>query len=172
MNLFLICSQRCLFLIVCSSLFFIPDKVSKGKKGKAVFFQKLCKAVKWPIICCGPDRVVRLTAQTDAHLDDPEVTAVPGPTAAADPAAPELLCLPGQVCDDPELPSCVPRSSGIIEQSQDPEPLVPDSSVLNLCHSESLLLWFLLFLSCSILLIIIWQRLFALSVNSNRGYLR
>ncbi len=79
-----------------------------------------------------------LSAQTDAHLDDPEVTPVPGPTAAADPAAPELLCLPGQVCDDPELLSCVPRSSRIIDQTQDPDTLVPDSSVLNPCHSELL----------------------------------
>ncbi len=55
-----------------------------------------------------------------AHLDDPEVTAVPGPMAV-----PELLCLPGQVCEDPE-----PREPA----------LVPDPSALNPCHGESLLL--------------------------------
>ncbi len=93
---------------------------------------------------------MRLTAQKDTHLDDPEVMPVPGPMAAAGPAAPELLCLPGQVCDDPEPLLCVPHSSGIIEQTQDPETLVPDSPALNLCHSESLLLPLLLFLSCSI----------------------
>ncbi len=92
---------------------------SEGKQGKAVrvFFRKLCEAVK------RPDRVVRLTAQTDARLDDPEVTAVPGPAAV-----PELLCLPGQVCEDPET-----RSSGIREPT-----LLPDPSTLNLRHSESL----------------------------------
>ncbi len=77
-------------------------------------FRKLCAAVKHP------DRVVRLTAHTDAHLDDPEVTAVLGPMAV-----PELLCLPGQVCEDPE-----PREPA----------LVPDPSALNPCHGESLLL--------------------------------
>jgi hypothetical protein len=145
-----------------SLLFFIPEEASKEKKGKAVrvFFRKLCKAVKRPIVCCGPDRVLRLSAQMDAHLDDPKVTPVPGPTAAA----PEL---PGQVCDDPEPLSCVPRSSGIIEQTQDPETLVPDSSALNLCHSESLSLSFLLFLSCSILLRIIGQWLFTPSTSNN-----
>ncbi|KAF4099166.1 serine/threonine-protein kinase pim-1-like [Onychostoma macrolepis] len=91
----------------------MKDSSPAGKQGKAlrVFFRKLCKAVK------RPDRVVRLTAQTDAHLDDPGVTAVPGPTAV-----PELLCLPGQVCEDPE-----PRSSGIREPT-----LLPD-----LCHKKA-----------------------------------
>ncbi len=79
-----------------------------------IFFRKLCAAVKCP------DRVVRLTAHTDTHLDDPEVTAVPGPLAV-----PELLCLPGQVCEDLE--------------TREPT-LVPDPSALNLCHGESLLL--------------------------------
>lgn len=93
----------------CSNLFdrclVYPDK---GKKVKAVrvFLQKLC-----------PDRVLRLSAQTDAHLDHPEVTAVPGPSAA-----PELLCLPGQVCEDPEI--------------REPT-LRPDPSALSLAHSES-----------------------------------
>ncbi|XP_059360460.1 uncharacterized protein LOC132098335 isoform X2 [Carassius carassius] len=72
----------------------------KGKEGKAkashIFFQKLCAAVKHP------DKVVRFSAQTDAHLNDPEVTAVPGASAV-----PELLCLPGQVFEDPECSSWI-----------------------------------------------------------------
>ncbi|KAL0150416.1 hypothetical protein M9458_054233 [Cirrhinus mrigala] len=117
------------------------DKPTKGKKGKAArtLFQRVCKAVKRPFFACGdPDRVVRLTPQTDA-LDDPEVTPVPGPSritppADADPFAPDLVCLPGQVCEDPELPSCVPGSSGI--EQLDPEH-VPDSSSLNLCDKKA-----------------------------------
>ncbi|XP_026094108.1 serine/threonine-protein kinase pim-2-like [Carassius auratus] len=89
----------------------------KGKKGKAVhvFFHKLCASVK------RPDRVLRLPAQTDAHLDDPEVMAVPGPSTI-----PDLLCLPGQVCADPE------HSSGIREPK-----LHPDPFALSLCHKEA-----------------------------------
>ncbi|KAL0152333.1 hypothetical protein M9458_052056 [Cirrhinus mrigala] len=117
------------------------DKPTKGKKGKAAhtLFQRVCKAVKRPFFaCCDPDRVVRLTPQTDA-LDDPEVTPVPGPSritpmADSDPFAPDLVCLPGQVCEDPELPSCVPGSSRI--EQLDPEH-VPDSSSLNLCDKKA-----------------------------------
>ncbi|RXN23937.1 serine threonine- kinase pim-3-like protein [Labeo rohita] len=113
------------------------DKPTKGKKGKAArtLLRRVCKAVKRPFFaCCDPDRVVRLTPQTDA-LDDTEVTPVPGPsritpTADADPFTPDLVCLPGQVCEYLESPSRVPGSSGI--EHLDPEN-VTDSSSLNLC---------------------------------------
>ncbi|KAL0146512.1 hypothetical protein M9458_058143, partial [Cirrhinus mrigala] len=120
------------------------DKPTKGKKGKAAhtLFQRVRKAVKRPFFaCCDPDRVVRLTPQTDA-LDDPEVTPVPGPsritpTADSDPFAPDLVCLPGQVCEYPESPSCVLASCGI-KETPDPEPDVTDSSILNLCDRVNL----------------------------------
>ncbi|KAI2645895.1 Zinc metalloprotease ZmpB [Labeo rohita] len=117
------------------------DKPTKGKKGKAArtLLRRVCKAVKRPFFaCCDPDRVVCLTPQTDA-LDDTEVTPVPGPsritpTADADPFTPDLVCLPGQVCEYPESPSCVPGSSGI--KHLDPEN-VTDSSSLNLCDKKA-----------------------------------
>ncbi|RXN09803.1 serine threonine- kinase pim-3-like protein [Labeo rohita] len=94
------------------------DKPTEGRKGKAV---------KGPFFaCCDPDRVVCLTPQTDA-LEDPEARSVPGPSRITQTC---VVCLPGQVCEDPELPSCVPGSSGI--KHQDPE-RVPDSSSWNLC---------------------------------------
>ncbi|KAL0152567.1 hypothetical protein M9458_052290, partial [Cirrhinus mrigala] len=118
-------------------------KPTKGKKGKAArtLFQRVCKAVKRPFFaCCDPDRVVRLTPQTDA-LDDTKVTPVPGPsritpTAEADPFAPDLVCLPRQVCEYPESPSCVLASCGI-KQTPDPKPHVTDSSSLNLCDKKA-----------------------------------
>ncbi len=77
----------------------------------------------WCVRCHGvraSDVMSRNVKTAAAHLDDPEVAAVPGPMAV-----PELLCLPGQVCEDPE-----PREPA----------LVPDPSALNPCHGESMLL--------------------------------
>ncbi|RXN09817.1 serine threonine- kinase pim-3-like protein [Labeo rohita] len=108
------------------------DKPTEGKKGKAArpLFRRVHEAVKRPFFaCCNPDRVVCLTAQTDA-LDDPEARPVPGPFRITQRCP---VCLPGQVCEDPELPSCVPGSSGI--KHLDPE-RVPDSPSLNLCDTE------------------------------------
>ncbi|KAL1254752.1 hypothetical protein QQF64_016981 [Cirrhinus molitorella] len=118
------------------------EKPTKGKKAKAArtFFRRVCKAVKRPFSTfCDPDRVVHLTPQTDT-LDDRDVTPLTGPSrikpsAASDPAVPELVCLPGQVCEDPEMPPCLPGSSGI-EQTADPKH-APDSSSSNLCDKKA-----------------------------------
>lgn len=140
-----------MFLIVCNSLLFILVKPAKGREKRAVreIFRRLCAAVKQPFLCCDPDSVQPLTPQPDTA----EVRSVPGPsrirpTADADHAVPELVCLPGQVFEDlPLVLTCVPGSTGIKSP-------VLDSSCLDLPNGEALLLWFMLFLPCSFLLII------------------
>ncbi|RXN19387.1 serine threonine- kinase pim-3-like protein [Labeo rohita] len=104
------------------------DKPTKGKKGKAArtLLRRVREAVKRPFFaCCDPDRVVRLTPQTDA-LDDTEVTPVPGPsritsTADADPFAPDLVCLPvrpPKAEPDQDKSQFVPEEESLLEQDQ------------------------------------------------------
>uniref|UniRef100_A0A8C2HIS9 non-specific serine/threonine protein kinase n=1 Tax=Cyprinus carpio TaxID=7962 RepID=A0A8C2HIS9_CYPCA len=107
------------------------EKPAKGKKGKDVraVFRRVWKAVKRPFLCCDPNSVVFLTPQPD--LDSSALTPVPSPfritpVADADPADPELVCLPGQVCEDVES-VCVPGPSRT-EQTADADLADPKSS--------------------------------------------
>lgn len=92
--------------------------------------------------------MVFLTPQPD--LDGSELTPVPSPfritpVADADPADPELVCLPGQVCEDVES-VCVPGPSRTEQTADadlaDPEsPPVADPSSSDPGDGESSLLW-------------------------------
>ncbi|XP_026077876.1 serine/threonine-protein kinase MARK2-like isoform X1 [Carassius auratus] len=115
------------------------EKPSKGKKGKEVcgVFRRVWKAVKRPFNCCNPNRVVCLTPQLD--LDGSELMPTPSPpritpVADNDPADPELVCLPGQVCEDLEL-SCVPGPSRA-EQTVDEDLADPESPVADPSSSD------------------------------------
>ncbi|KTF71914.1 hypothetical protein cypCar_00050321, partial [Cyprinus carpio] len=110
------------------------EKPAKGKKGKEVcaVFQRVWKAVKRPFLCCRLNSVVCLTPQLD--LDDSELMPAPSPfritpVADTDPADPELVCLPGQICEDVES-SCVPGPSRT-EQTADTDLADPESPVAN-----------------------------------------
>lgn len=92
-----------------------------------------------------------LTPQPDQ--DDSELMPAPSPfritsTADTDPADPELVRLPGQVCEDVES-LCVPGPSRT-EQTLDTDLADPESSPVadlsssDLGEGESLLLWFVI----------------------------
>lgn len=96
--------------------------------------------------------MVCLTPQLD--IDGSELMPTPSPpritpVADNDPADPELVCLPGQVCEDLEL-SRVPGPSRaeqtVDEDLADPESPVADPSSSDLGDGESSLLWIILFL--------------------------
>ncbi|XP_077099994.1 uncharacterized protein LOC143750694 [Siphateles boraxobius] len=95
------------------------EKPASDRESRAIreIFRRFSAVVKQPFLCCDPDSVQPLTPQPDT---------VPGPSRTR-PAANtshtvrELVCLPGQVCEDlPLLQMCVPGSTGI-------ESPVPDS---------------------------------------------
>ncbi|KTF77125.1 hypothetical protein cypCar_00015867 [Cyprinus carpio] len=107
------------------------EKPAKGRKMKEVcsVFRRVWKAVKRPFHCCDPNSVVRLTPEL--NQDDSELMPAPSPfritpTAATDAADPELMHLPGQVCEDVES-LCVPGPSWT-EQTLDTDLADPESS--------------------------------------------
>ncbi|XP_026131746.1 5'-AMP-activated protein kinase catalytic subunit alpha-2-like [Carassius auratus] len=103
------------------------EKPAKGRKIGAVF-RRVWKAVKRPFHCCDQNSVVRLTPQL--KQDDSELMPAPSPfritpTAPTDAPEPELVNLPGQVCEEVEL--CVPGPSRT-EQTLDTDLSDPESS--------------------------------------------
>ncbi|KAK7120054.1 hypothetical protein R3I94_020167 [Phoxinus phoxinus] len=96
-----------------------PAKASARRAVRALC-RRLGAVVKQPFLCCDPDSV--------QHITPPQLSSVPGPSRirpTADGADHQLVCLPGQVCEDLPLPMCVPGSTGI-------EPTVPDYSCSDL----------------------------------------
>ncbi len=145
--MYFICSQKFLGYYL---FFFILEKPAKGRKLKEVcaVFRRVWEAVKRPFHCCDPNSVVCLTPLPEQ--DDSALMPAPSPfritpTADTDPADPELVRLPGQVCEDVES-LCVPGPSRT-EQSDlaNPEssPVV-DLSSSDLDDGESSLLSFVI----------------------------
>ncbi len=122
--MYFICSQRFLGYYL---FLFILEKHAKGRKLKEVcaVFRRVCKAVKCPFHCCDPNIVVCLTPLPEQ--DDSALMPAPSPFRAdTDPADPELVHLPGQVCEDVES-LCVPGPSRT-EQTLDTHLANPESS--------------------------------------------
>lgn len=132
----------CVCLCVRVSFLFILEKPAKRRKGKKVraLFQKVCKAVNHTFLPRNANRMDHLTSHPDPN--DSELTPDPGlcrttPVADTDTADPEPLCVPGpsRIEQVPDVDLADPESSP-----------VADPSNSDLGNSESLSLWFKLFL--------------------------